>query len=406
MAAEHRPYAGGEHASGAHRSRRSLRCLALALLAGCADVLGIPSDPALVPAEVSNDGAGGSVADAAALVPATGANGSPSTNEDGLHADGILPPGSIDGIEGQNGRDLDAGLAAATPDSSASEPTPIVPPPAVLDAGTHDAALPVEPTCDGLLGRVPVDIVFVVDNSGSMAAETAAFESALPQFVASLERNDTDYRIVLLSRHRSEERSASEEASTSVCIAAPVSGLASCPAPSPVSSERFFQYSIKIDASDSLQRLLQAFDTPDPFGVTHGGWSELLRSDAQVIFIELSDADSALSASDFVAALSAKSPQRFAADLAQPGFIYHSVVGIAQKSGVADVYGANEPIELGVCSAGGDTPDNAGAVYQELSRSTGGLRMSICPSSAIDTRLSALATAVVLRSIRACASID
>jgi hypothetical protein len=401
---------GGSALSRALRSRRVVRCAALAMLLGCADVLGIPSDPALIPAQVSNDGAGGSAGDAATPAPVVpGGSGAASTNEDGLNADGILPPGNIDGIDGQNGRDLDAGLEVTTPDSSISEPAQPGPPAPEdePDAGLRlDAAAPPDPSCDGVLGRVAVDVVFIVDNSGSMAAETAAFESALPQFVASLERNDTDYRIVLLSRHRTDERNASEAASTSVCVAAPVSGLASCPAPIPVSGDRFFQYSVKIDATSSLQRLVQAFDTPDAFGVTRFGWSELLRNGAEAIFIEISDSDSALSASDFVTALSAKSPGRFTADLRQPGFVFHSVVGIAQKDGAADVYGANEPIELQVCTATGEDPDNAGPVYQVLSRSTGGLRQSICPSTAIDTRLSALATDVVLRSVRACTSLD
>jgi hypothetical protein len=400
-----RLHAGGEHARRARRSRRVVRCVALAMLAGCADVLGIPSDPALMPVEVSNDGAGGTAADAAAPAPlGPGANDLPSTNEDGLNADGLLPPGNINGLDGQSGRDIDAGLDTAKPDASTPEPIPTIPA-EPADAGRElDAAVPTEPSCDGLLGRVAVDVVFIIDNSGSMAAETAAFESALPQFVASLERNDTDYRIVLLSRQRTEDRGASQEASTSVCIAAPVSGLGSCPAESPVSSDRFFQYSVKIDATNSLDRLIQTFDTPDAFGVTHSGWSELLRSDARTIFVEVSDADSALSATDFVTALSAKSAARFAADLGQPGFVFHSLVGIAQKANAPDVYSADEPIELEACSAAGDTPDNAGSVYQELSRSTGGLRLSICPSSAIDTRLSALATDVVLSSIRACAN--
>jgi hypothetical protein len=393
-----------------HRSRTGARCAALALLAACADVLGIPSDPDLVPSEAVHVDAGGTSADARSEPPVPG-SAPAGTSDDGSSADGVLPPGSIGGLDGHSGSVIDADPNPAGPEGGSPQPTPLEPvlpdpaPEGVPDAGLQlDAAVPTPPSCEGVLGRVPVDVIFIIDNSGSMAAETAAFESALPGFVASLENNDTDYRLILLSRQRTEERSASQEASTSVCIAAPVSGLETCPAPAPIAGARFFQYSIKIDSSNSFQRALESFDTPDALGLAPNGWSEWLRGDARQIFIEISDADSSLSARDFAAGLSAKSPARFGADPARPSFVFHSIVGIAQKPGVPDIYGADEPIELDTCGAAGDAPDNAGAIYQALSRATNGLRLPICPSSAIDTRLSAVAVEVVLRSIRACAS--
>jgi hypothetical protein len=82
--------------------------------------------------------------------------------------------------------------------------------------------------------------------------------------------------------------------------------------------------------------------------------------------------------------------------------VFHSILGIAQKPNVPDIYAASEPIEPAVCSGEGTTPDDAGVVYQALSRETGGLRLSICPANAMSGRLTALATDVALRSVRVC----
>jgi hypothetical protein len=148
--------------------------------------------------------------------------------------------------------------------------------------------------------------------------------------------------------------------------------------------------------------VLQTFAAPDPFDLTAIGWSEWLRPGARTIFIELTDADSALGANDFVTALQAAAPQFFGDDPTSPSFVFHAVTGVVQRSFAPDIYVAEEPIEPALCEGAGSNPDNAGVVYQELSRSTGGLRLSVCPAAALGLRLAVLATDVTLRSVRGC----
>jgi hypothetical protein len=371
---------------------------AIGVLVGCAQLLDIPPDPelAVAPAprltaeEVAGDGAdrappdADAAAAAASTEPASEAAGAPGS-------DGVVPAGDVAGIaEGTEPRISPVPPATAAPDA--------------LDAGVVDASAvaPSAAPCEGF-ERVPIDVVFIVDNSGSMAVEVAAFEQALPAFVERLDGDDVDFRIILLSRHRRDDPDVSAEASTSVCISAPVAGLDACPSDRPVPGPRFFQYSVKIDATDSLIHLLQTFSRPDPFGLTRIGWSEWLRAGSRPVFIEISDADSELAASELTSALSAAAPERFGADPAAPTFVFHSVVGVRQRALGLDIYGPGEPIVPGVCDGEGSNPDNAGEVYQELSRLTGGLRLSICPAGAIGSRLQALATAVALHSLRPCA---
>ena len=278
------------------------------------------------------------------------------------------------------------------------------PPAARPDAGAPDAGSEASPEvpCEGRFDRVPVDVVFIVDNSASMAAVDGAFEAALPGFVARLEDEGVDQRVILLSRHRREARSASDAASTSVCVSAPVSGLAECPSERPVPGPRFFPYSIEIGNTDSLDRALEAFSSPDPFELTQIGWSEWLRVGARKVFIEITDDDSALPNVEFVDALAAAAPEHFNADPSRSGFVFHSVLGVVQKARALDLYAPDEPIEPDVCSGVGTDPDNSGRVYQALSRATGGLRQSICPVDALDARLLVLAADVVLRSVVEC----
>ena len=82
------------------------------------------------------------------------------------------------------------------------------------------------------LSSEPVDVIVVLDNSGSMADEMQAAEDNINlNFAQVLDGASIDYRVILLSRHRKEARTASEEASTSICVSQPLSGLATCPSP-------------------------------------------------------------------------------------------------------------------------------------------------------------------------------
>lgn len=365
---------------------------ALGCLMGCAQVLGLPSDPELVsetPAAL----------DAAGAQPPGSAPSEMAPASSGVTASG----GPSEQLEAPT-------LVEPQPDPNASEPSSSDLPAVALDAGSSpgdDAAAaepPPEGACPGSSAPPLVDIVMIVDNSGSMAATTAEVERALPRFALRLDEGQVDHRIILISRHRLAARATSQEASTSVCIAAPLSGLPLCPAARPAPAPRFFQYSIKIDASDSFQRVLEAAIAPDPFALTGSGWLEWLRPGAHIEFVEVSDADSDVSAEAFVSGLAARAPEHFAATPNDPGFVFHSITGIAGRVIAGDVYRPDEPIQPQICARLGGNPDNAGEVYQALSRATGGLRQPVCPAAAVGTRLDVIAADVVARSASACAS--
>jgi len=85
--------------------------------------------------------------------------------------------------------------------------------------------------------RRPIDVVMVLDNSVSMANELGAVERNINQhFGDILEQSGADYRVIVISRHRTAERSETDAARTAVCITAPLSTLDDCPRARPAST--------------------------------------------------------------------------------------------------------------------------------------------------------------------------
>lgn len=390
------------------RSRRALRvrCVAwlgaLASALGCAEVLGIPTDPEFISPPIVEMPLEPNLEPPPGVSASGGAGGEPAAALDRPNSDGIVPTENVSGIDG-------AGSPTGEPPSVAPEPPPTstprdggidAGPPADLDAGPTLPAAPDE--CEGELGREPVDVLFIVDNTGTMTESNAAFEQALPDLAEQLDELLVDYRLILLSRHRDAERGTSEAADSSVCITAPLGGVAACPSPAPALGGRLFHYSLPIGASDSFSQALAALDRPDPFGLTSIGWSEWLRAGARKVVVEITDTDSALTGAEFVSALAAALPEHFANDPSNPGFVFHGILGLRQKVQALDLYGPDEPVETDLCTGIGSSPGSAGATYQQLSRSTGGLRQSICPATVMGIRLRVLAADIARRSVVAC----
>jgi hypothetical protein len=259
------------------------------------------------------------------------------------------------------------------------------------------------PACSGARAeaefvRQAIDIIVVLDNSGSMSDEAQAVEANLNvNFAQTLDNSGLDYRLILLSRHRS-----SDAQRTSACISKPLSGLAQCPADQPVFGPRFFQYSVEVGSHDSLSLLLETYDgaRADEFDLAPNGWSEWLRADSRKVFLEFTDDDSRTDAAGFLSDLMSLAPEQFGENGAQARLIWHSIVGLAQKDVPTEPYLAAEPVEDSRCS--GNSVFSSGSTYQDLSRLTGGLRFPICEFDGYDRVFQAIADDVVSRSGIAC----
>jgi hypothetical protein len=262
-----------------------------------------------------------------------------------------------------------------------------------------------------MLTSDPIDIILVLDNSGSMKEEMGAAEQNINvNFASILDQSGVDYRVILLSRHRQAERSESEEASTSICVSQPLSGLATCPSAKPVFSPRFYQYGEKIESHDALDWVLEAYATPDEKNdLAPTGYQEWLRADSKKVIVVMTDDDEStdtaatpLTDQTFLQGLVALSPAHFGADPAAPNIVFHSIVGLKQKAVPTDPYLPTEPVEMAICDTNGADIVNAGPTYQELSRLTGGLRFPLCEFPGYDAVFKAIAKDVIVKAELTC----
>lgn len=273
----------------------------------------------------------------------------------------------------------------------------------------------------------PVDIILLLDNSGSMKEELLAVEQNINvNFASILIESGVDYRVILISRHRNDVRTPPppnacdefEETApdTSICVTQPLSGLAACDtAEQPVFSERFFQFNTKVESDDSFDIALDTYSLPiasdheedadEDELLAPAGWSAWLRPGAKKVFLELTDDNEDMSADAFVQQLQALEPKNFGSDPQNPDFVFHSIVGLAEKSTRTDPYLPNEEIQTALCDDSCTDPEvdapvtTAGETYQELSRRTGGLRFPICEFDAYDVVFRTIANNVVTSSI-------
>lgn len=261
--------------------------------------------------------------------------------------------------------------------------------------------------------KQPVDIILVIDNSGSMEDEIVGVQSNInDNFAAILGTADIDYRVILIARH------GVASSNQSICITAPLSGAASCePLPeAPIFTERFYQYNMKIDSNDTFDKLLGGYAAPildtvyeDKSDQALMGWSAWLRAEARKVFVEITDDDpEGMTWEAFDAALLAAGQGQFGTASAR-NYVWHSIVGIDEKPTPTEAWLPSEPIVDAMCGmlGGGDDEDDLpvvtpGRPYQELSKLTGGLRFPICEWASYDAVFQRIATDVISRSEVAC----
>jgi hypothetical protein len=257
----------------------------------------------------------------------------------------------------------------------------------------------------------PVDIIVIVDNSGSMDDEIKQVESNLNvNFANVLTTSQVDYRVILISRYRT------GTIATSICVDPPLSGapagfceMSSRTPDVPMFTDRFYQYSVKINSTDSLTNIIQAYNTADSKKWAPMGWGPWLRLGAKKVFLEFTDdsdasfnADAAMDVDTFFQQLTMLAPEHFGTDPANPTLTYHTIIGLKEKADPAAPYLASEPVQPDECTGNGDSVTNNGPTWQEISIRTGGLRFPICQYTHFDTVFQTIAQDVVSKAEIAC----
>ena len=239
----------------------------------------------------------------------------------------------------------------------------------------------------------PVDIIFVIDNSGSMSGEISEVEKQINQnFANIIEASKIDYRVIMVTKH-------GLNSNQDVCISAPLAGGSCAPVPAqPMENARFFHHSQNIESHDSLCFLLKKFGETDQFNKHPTGYGALLRKEAFKTFVVITDdgvscsvnvnggnktfndgdsvASGPIAADAWDTELLKLSPEQFGT-AQKRNYVFHSIIGIADfdSSNKALPHQANAPITASKCPNGSVAP---GTGYQALSTKTGGLRYPTC----------------------------
>lgn len=304
-------------------------------------------------------------------------------------------------------------------------PAEVEPPPesAAATAGTEDMSVPPEHAArtdernaaafgsaqrdrlacsdvraDVPVGKRPADIIFVIDNSGSMTEEIVAVQNTInTNFADVFNRSGLDYRVVMVSSH------GNATTQQSICVSMPLSTITCSPVPSMPGNNppRFYQYSIEIESTDSLQRILSSYDgvQKDKFNLAPAGWSTWLRPEAFKVFIEITDDESALNYATFDTQLLAKGPTQFGT-AAKRNYVFHTIGGFRENSPPTKAWGPADPIVTSRCTRGFSV--NPSTQYQNLSILTGGLRYPICEFGSFSSIFESIATGVLTSGPAAC----
>lgn len=265
----------------------------------------------------------------------------------------------------------------------------------------------------------PIDVIFLIDNSGSMSDEIAAVERSINRdFAQIMEASGLDYRVIMVSRYGTPGSSVGQSENP-ICVGAPLSA-SDCDESekAPVNTERFFHYSANVQSKDGWCVLLGGYDQPDEYGdVARPGWTanapkgwrQFLRPEAFKTFIAIGDDEvdcrvGARSFSDhstasggevaaqaFDSALLGLSPEQFGTARGR-NYIWHSIVGMRAYSPTAATWPASAPVDTRLCGSGAQAP---GTGYQALSRLTGGMRSPSCDAEHLDTVFNTVAHGIV-----------
>jgi hypothetical protein len=186
---------------------------------------------------------------------------------------------------------------------------------------------------------LPADIIWAVDQSGSMNQETAYVQSKINDFAKAIGATNIDYRVVMI---------AATSGGNAICVPAPLSG-GSCG-----NGPRFRLVDQKVDSNDALNQIINQYPK----------YSDFLRPNATKHFVVVTD-DNATdgpnkSAAAFTASLGGLQPAGMFSK-----WVFHSVYAF----GSVPVFG---------CIGAFGTGAAFGAVYDALVKQTGGAQGEIC----------------------------
>jgi len=208
--------------------------------------------------------------------------------------------------------------------------------------------------------QIPSDIIWVVDQSGSMDQETQYVQSKINDFAPAINASSIDYRVVMIAQY-------TQAGENAICVPAPLSN-GTCG-----NNTRFRVVNELIDSNNGPSRFISRYSA----------YSDFLRPEAMKHIIFVTDDNSNTSASSFTTGLAGLMPAGIFSNYKVHGIYAY---GNGMSNGCTGAFGAGE---------------NEGTVYTTLVASSGGARGVICEDD-WTTVLTEIQAAVVSGSQLAC----
>jgi len=256
----------------------------------------------------------------------------------------------------------------------------------------------------------PMDIIIVIDNSGSMSGEIAQVRARINEDLAGiLDASGIDYRVIMFTNYglSSLEVCVRAPLGPGDCLAADAGGTINNP-------PHFFHYDQDVQSTDSLCLLLSRWNMPDV--QARAPWSSYLRVGSFKTFVEitddgvscrtpggvqLTDTTGEPAAQQAIRAFDAELRSLSRDQFGPPGkrtYQWFSIVGLPPHVPPTEPWNPSEPLQSTLCS-GAVTP---GLAYQLLSNETGALRWPVCQNDDFGAMFRAIATSVVEKARLAC----
>ncbi|MEZ4307866.1 MAG: hypothetical protein R3F14_07445 [Polyangiaceae bacterium] len=230
--------------------------------------------------------------------------------------------------------------------------------------------------------QLPVDIIWMVDNSSSMQPAIAEVTAGLNAFAGIIAGKSLDYRVIMLSlRSKTSPVVIGGRIDIQYCIPQPLAGDNNC-----ADGERFFQSSVDIRSTQPLEQFLGTLGQTNGYqpGQEKGGepWADKLRPEATKTIVVVTDDNARLSATDFEMFAGGKNP--FNSLTLPPGILDPSWNGLFNGYVFSGIYGWGSENDPGVTCVFGDgsKPASSGPTYTTLVKKTGGVRAQLCDASA------------------------
>jgi von Willebrand factor type A domain len=221
------------------------------------------------------------------------------------------------------------------------------------DASTPADAAP--PTCAATVaevGKPKVDIVFVIDNSGSMDAEMTQVKANVNTFARTIGQSGVDYRVIMMVA----KAATPAQTGLVLCVPAPLGGP-NCSDNLPI----FRHVNQSVGSTNALSLVLSTYDSANPALA----WRSALRPEALKAFVVVTDDQSAITSQAFDAQLLAKQPAGMFGTTSNRRYVFHTIAGWQEGTPVLSATKCASAV-------------NTGSRYQELSRLTGGIVDSVC----------------------------